>query len=262
LLDERDEGWRIDGWSAWYPESPRIADPIRSSPEEKQFIYRFDGVTPFETLRVVETRWDGEHYRSILPEPWFGISDGRYTGSELLVRKHPLDGSLRTSIAVLDPDFSTLAALMMTSAMPKAAVFVEENADRIFAHGSLAGAAAAYAALSSGHVGDQLLRHIREFEESWWYPDCAVIAAWRMIRFPEARRDVRRSILEAFWSGPPFFSTGVGLILDALTMLGPDDADAVACADVVKRVAIRLDTTQVFTTVRARSADRNLALGR
>jgi hypothetical protein len=151
---------------------------------------------------------------------------------------------------VLDPDFATLAALMMTSAMPKAAVFVNENADLIFARRSLAGAAAAYVALSSGGAKGSLLEHIRDFERSGSYPDCQAIAAWRMIRFPENRPEVRSTILGAFRAGPPFFSFGVGWILDALTMLGPDDTEALAYADIVKRVAIRLDTSQVFTTVR------------
>src|SRR6185312_11492257 len=107
-LGERDEGWWIDDRPGWLGDSARIPDPIRSSPDDNQFIYRFSGATSFGSARVVETRWDDELHRSILPEPWLGISDGRYTDSELLVRKHPLDGSLRTSIAVLDPDFSTL----------------------------------------------------------------------------------------------------------------------------------------------------------
>jgi hypothetical protein len=45
--------------------------------------------------------------------------------------------------------------------MPKAAGFVDENADLIFARGSLAGAAAAYVALSSGRADRRLLEHIR-----------------------------------------------------------------------------------------------------
>jgi hypothetical protein len=236
-------------------ERATISDPIRSSPEERIFIYRFGGEAPPGSRRFVEAEWDGERCRLVLPEPWISISDGHPTGSELLLRKHPLDGSLRASLAVLDPDFSTLAALMMTSAMPKAAVFVDENADLIFAQTSLAGAAAAYVALSSGRVEGRLLAHIREFERSRMYPDCLAIAAWRMIRFPESHQQVRPAIMGAFRAGPPFFSIGVGWVLDALTMLGPDDAQAVAYADIVKQVAIKLDTSQVFTTVRGRPAD-------
>jgi hypothetical protein len=227
-----------------------VSIPIRSSPEERMFIYRFGGEAPPGSARFVEARWDDERYALILPDPWVGVSDGSLKGSELLVRKHPLDGGLRASVAVLDPDFVTLSALMMTSAMPKAAVFVNENADIIFSRKSLAGAAAAYVALSSGRAEGRLLEHIREFERSGSYPDCLVIAAWRMIRLPENQQDVRSAILEAFRAGPPFFSMGVGWILDALTMLGPEDSQAAGYADIVKQVAIRLDTSQVFTTVR------------
>jgi len=223
------------------------------------FIYRFDGMVPYWSVTVVETTWDDQQCRSILPAPW---RFGNTPGCELLVRKHPLDGSLRTSIAVLDPDISILAALMMTPALPKAAAFVEENSYRIFANRSLAGAAAAYVTLcSGGSLGDPLMGQIRELEGSV-YPDWLVIAAWRMIRFPETRRELREAILTAFWAGPPLFSIGVGWMLDALTMLGVEDDEAAACANVVKQVAIRLDTSQVFTTVRAKPADLDLARGR
>jgi hypothetical protein len=231
-------------------ENTTIVDPIRSSPEEKIFVYRFVDGAASGSRRFVEVRWDDDRIRVIVPPPWIGISDGRLTGSELLVRRYPLDGSLRASVAVLDPNFATLAALMMTSAMPKAAIFVDENADLIFAQRSLAGAAAAYVALSSGRVKSRLMENIRDFERSGTYPDCQAIAAWRMIRFPENNREVRSAILSAFRAGPPFFSFGVGWILDALTMLGPNDTEALACVDIVKRVAIRLDTRQIFTTVR------------
>jgi hypothetical protein len=236
-----------------------LLDPIRSSPEEKIFIYRFGGEASTGSRRFVETEWDGERYRLVLPEPWLSISDGQLTGSELLVRKHPLDERLGASLAVLDPDFSTLAALMMTSAMPKAAVFVYENADLIFAQKSLAAAAAAYVVLSLGRVEGRLLEQIREFERSGSYPDCLAIAAWRMIRFPERNQEVRPTIIAAFHAGPPLFSMGVGWVLDALTMLGPDDAQAVGYANVVKQLAIKLDTSQVFTTVCWRAVDIKFA---
>ena len=243
----------VDAWMTLLAEPTKvttIADPIRSSPEEKLFVYHFDGDVPFGSRRFVEIIWNDNRLRLILPDRWSRISDGRSAGTELLVRRYPLDDGLKASVAVLDPDFAMLSALMMTSAMPKAAVFVDENADRIFASGSLAGAAAAYVVLASGRVEGRVLDHIRKFERSGAYPDCLALAAWRMIRFPERNQDARSAALGAFRAGPPFFSFGVAWILYALTMLGPDDPEALQYAEIVRRVAIRLDTSQVFTTVR------------
>ena len=232
-------------------ESGTTIDPFRYSPEENLYLYRPELEATVGIRRFIDVKWDGEHFTLALPEPWRGILDGCDRGGELLVRRHPLDLSLRVSLAVLDSDFSTMSGMMMTSAMPKAAIFVEEHADKLFAGNSFASAAAAYILLSSGKVDGSILNLVRKFEMANNIPDAAAVAAWRMIRFPEANQPpVRPAILRAFEAGPPFLSIGIGWLLDSLTMLGPDDDQAVVYANIVKRVAIKLDTTQVFTTVR------------
>jgi hypothetical protein len=254
------DGSAVDRWSPFLSkadEAGLVIEPFRPSPQEKVYLYRPSEEHEEASRRFVDVEWDGERYKLSLPEPWLSISASQRTGSELLVRKHPLDGSLRASLAVLDPDFSTISAMMMTSAMPKAAVLVNENADRIFADRSLAAAAASYVILSSGQADLRMLRLMRQFEEGNPAPDARMIAAWRMLRFPEeGQGSVRPAIIDAFLAGPPYFSIGIGWLLDALTMLGPEDSQATAYAEVVKQVAIRLDTSQVFTTVKQAIGER------
>ena len=232
-------------------EDGNILAPFKTSPEDRLYLYRPGSERAGALRRFLDVGWESQRYRVAIPEPWLSISNSTEVGAELLVRKHPLDKNLKASLAVLDPDFSTIAAMMMTPAMPKATVFVEDNAKLMFSDNSIAGAAAAYVVLSSGRIDGDLLALVRNFEVKSAVPDALVIAAWRMIRFPEAGQPpVRPNIIRAFEAGPPFLSIGVGWLLDALTILGPDDAEAVKYAEIVKRVAIRIDTTQVFTTVR------------
>src|SRR5262249_496358 len=103
----------------------------------------------------------------------------------------------------------------------------------------------------------RLLGLIRSYEHDNDCPDALVIAAWRRIRFPcEDEKPDLALALRAFEAGPPYFSMGISWLLDTLTLLGSEDAGAMACLDLVKDVAIKLDTLQTFTTVRHGSGPR------
>lgn len=239
-------------WSALMtPSSPEeTLHPILALPEDDLFLYRPAPLSE-PSMRIVCVEWSGQRVALLIPEPWLSIGAGEAAGSELLVRSRPLDRSLQASIAVLDPDFAPISAMMNTTAMPKAAVFVEELAERMFRSNSLAGAAAAYVLLSTGRTDARLLELIRSYELDNHGPDALVIAAWRRIRFPfgDEKPDLTLA-LRAFDAGPPCFSIGVSWLLDALTLLGSEDAEARTAMEQVKDVAIRLDTGQTFTAVR------------
>ncbi|MGY2932030.1 hypothetical protein ACVWZ6_001632 [Bradyrhizobium sp. GM6.1] len=241
-----------DGWLALSkPEGHgEPLTPTLGLPEDDLYLYRPAPPSDQSTRRLVNVEWTGRKATLLIPEPWFPIGGGEAVGSELLVRSRPLDRSLQASIAVLDPDFAPISAMMTPAAMPKAAVFVEDLAEQMFRRKSLVSAAAAYVLLSTGRTDGRLLDMIRSYEQDNDGPDALVIAAWRRIRFPiETEKPDLELALRAFHAGPPHFSIGISWLLDALTLLGSQDAGAMACMETVKEVAIKLDTGQTFTAV-------------
>lgn len=89
-----------------------------------------------------------------------------------------------------------------------------------------------------------------------WLPDGAIMHAWLKLTYGNKDSDLlkaRNSLLEGYRRGIPFYSKGVKMLMDGLTLIANDanhtDAEIEGALKVVRRVAMNTNMRQPFTTV-------------
>lgn len=92
-----------------------------------------------------------------------------------------------------------------------------------------------------------------------WLPDGAIQRAWIMLRshtHKHGLEEARANLLEGYRRGLPFYSKGVSLLLDGLTLFANDaraedkkDQEVEEALKTARWLALRTDMRQPFTTV-------------
>lgn len=205
----------------------------------------------------------------VLPTPWTQVDNGNEAVVEALVRTLMVENGTETispvSVIVRDPRLATMIGYLGAGDMQAATAILKQARQLLFKKVSnpIAAAAGGYILLS----GSQSEEH--EYWHQWmynlmrwfpWLPDGAILHAWVLMRNEQNDAGLlkaRAYLLEAFMRGLPFYSTGVGLLRDGLTILanearenGKKDEEVEYALKVVRNLALRTNPRLPFTTVR------------
>lgn len=208
-----------------------------------------------------------ELYVVALPLPW-PTPDGEPAAPvQVMMRQPPGEQYLQIGIVVADPTFGPLSGFMTAATLSKARVAVEEKWSLLFdkPRNPLAAAAAGYILLAAG--GSTKLdwqAWIEDLEGRFpTLPDAAVLRGvllLRAARQPADNDKAREALVQALNRGIPYFSLGISLLLDGLTLFS--DHPAVRSRhEKVQRLAKRLDLSQAFTVIRVGRGARTEASG-
>lgn len=206
---------------------------------------------------------------SVVPAPWRQVGGGGEAIVETLVRHIVVDPNVssgvdpgyRMSILVHDSVVGSVIGYLGTGELPAAATMLTRKArNMLFSKGinPLAAAAGAYV-LFSTQGSDQT--------EDWnywvtnlmkwfpWLPDGAILNAWVKMMEQEME-EARASLLEGYRRGLPFYSKGLSMLLDGLTLFANDarvennlDQEVEKALQSVRRLALRTNMRQPFTTI-------------
>ncbi len=207
-----------------------------------------------------------------LPAPWI-VSDGSHEAEvEVLVQRRGLDSETspgfdqgyRLSVAVSDELVGAMLGYLGSGRLDAATSIIRQARSRLFEKGvnPLAAAAGAYVMIADWQPGQAAYWHrwVRNLMNRFrWLPDGAIQHAWLQLksgRTPETLHEAREALLEAYRRGLPFFSKGVSLLLDGLSLFANDareaeapDAEVEEALKIVRLMALRTSMRQPFTTV-------------
>jgi hypothetical protein len=212
---------------------------------------------------------------SVLPVPWMMPDFSGEAVVEALVRSTAVDADgspgvdqgHRIAITVRDRLVGSVIGYLGSGDLPAAATITTRARDMLWGKrvNPLAAAAGAYVLMSGGTSRQpnppaywhQWVRNLINWFE--WLPDGAIQHAWLILRQQddeESLRRARRSLLEGYRRGLPFYSKGVGLLLDGLTLFANDaraggqpDEEVEEALRTVRKLALRTNAWQPFTTV-------------
>ena len=205
---------------------------------------------------------DGGVEVASLPLPWFCPAGGEFSAAEMLV--DPSRVGAATTVAVRDSRLAGLLAYLDRGQAGAAKPLLEqlENDDVIRdaiegkRSNPLAACAAAYVGLAVYDPRE------REVWDHWlgncmtWFPevpDAAIVHARRLILRPTGPGDNAQAadaLRRASAAGIPYFSAGVALLREMLTVLTPDHPDLAPLAEQAARLSSRVDPGQAFTVLR------------
>jgi hypothetical protein len=183
------------------------------------------------------------------------VARGAWTGA---------DEGHRLSIAVRHEVLNPVLGYLGAGQLPAAAALVDRSLDLLFGKlgNPLAAAAGAYVLLGTQEVGQgKAWQDWVENLMNWftWLPDGAIQRAWVLLRGGAGAgcaADARACLLEGYRRGLPFYSRGVRLLLDGLTLFANDareagqpDDEVEAARSAVWQLALRVNTRQPFTAV-------------
>ncbi len=208
----------------------------------------------------------------VLPAPWI-VSDGSHEAEvEVLVQRRGLDAETspgfdqgyRLAVAVSDEVVGAMLGYLGSGRVDAAVSIIQQARDRLWEKrvNPLAAAAGAYVMIAGWQPSQAAYWHnwVRNLMNGFpWLPDGAIQYAWLQLtsgRSPETLSEARRALLEAYRRGLPFFSKGVSLLLDGLSMFANDareagapDVEVEAALKIVRLMALRTSMRQPFTTV-------------
>jgi hypothetical protein len=212
-----------------------------------------------------------------LPLPWTQVRGGwRQAEVEVLLSLPPepqgVAGAapVTASAIVRDETLATVIGYLGTGDLPAADATLSRARSMLFTKtdNPIAAAAGGYVLLGSwrGQPGDPdpyWFGWIKNLQNRFsWLPDGAIQHGWRKLRTQAGPADVeeaRASFLKAHRRGVPFYSAGVRLLHDGLTLLSNDaraaertDAAVESALASSRAIALRTDVRQAFTTIRLR----------
>lgn len=205
---------------------------------------------------------DGGTEIASLPLPWYCAANDEFSPAEVLV--DPSRSGAATSVAVRDERLAGLLAYLdrgqAGSAGPLLEQLEKDDVIRDAIEGKrsnpLAACAAAYVGLAVYNPNE------REVWDHWlgncvkWFPevpDTAIVHARRLVLRPTGPQDnaeAAKMLRQACAAGIPYFSAGVALLREMLTVLAPDHPDLAPLAADAARLASRVDPGQAFTVLR------------
>jgi hypothetical protein len=216
----------------------------------------------------------------VLPTPWPQAPGfGESADVEVLIHRQPADQKqqsfadpgYRLAVTVNDQLLGTVIGYLGAGDLPSAGkllAHIEDLAEDILLHkmgNPLAAAAGAYVLLGNQHTAKQERWHhwIGNLAEGYrWLPDGAIQHAWVKLRHQKVAgnlEEARASLLEGFRRGLPFYSQGVRLLVDGLTLFANDaraadtrDKEVESALRSVRRWSRQINVRQAFTCMLAR----------
>lgn len=213
---------------------------------------------------------------SVLPAPWMQADHSGEAYVEALVRRSAVsppfssgfDPGHRVAIVVHDRLVGSIIGYLGAGKLPTAATMMKTARETVLymledkLHNPLVAAAGAYVLLSTEDLGqpDDWQKWVKNLM-NWfkWLPDGAIQHAWVKMNQQDGDdnlREARASLLEGYRRGLPFYSKGVGMLLDGLTLFANDaraagrpDKEVEEALRTVRQLALRTNMRQPFTTV-------------
>ncbi|UCE27238.1 MAG: hypothetical protein JSW52_00340 [Candidatus Coatesbacteria bacterium] len=208
----------------------------------------------------------------VLPVPWPQVDHSGEATVEVLVSRATVDPTVsrgidpgyRTSVNVRDRVVGSVISYLGAGDLPAAAAITNKARVMLFEKvaNPLAAAAGAYALLSTERTDEPEEWHewvSNLMEWFGWLPDGAILNAWVILGRREGADylpEARACLLEGYRRGLPFYSQGVKLLLDGLTLFANDakaeqkpDEEVEEALKVVRQLALRTNPRQPFTTV-------------
>lgn len=205
---------------------------------------------------------DGGIEVASLPLPWFCQSTDAFSPAEVLV--DPSRNGSATSVAVRDQRLAGLLAYLDRGHAGSAGPLLQQlEKDDVIRDAIESKRGNPLAACAAAYVG--LAVYDPREREDWdymlgncmqWFPDvpdAAIVHARRMILRPTGSEDNAKAagaLRQACAAGVPYFSAGVALLREMLTVLSPDHPDLAPLAENAARLASRVDPSQAFTVLR------------
>lgn len=209
---------------------------------------------------------------SVLPIPWMQSDLSGEATVQTLVRtiasspdtSPQADPGFRVAISVGDRVVGSVISYLGAGRLPSAATIMERAREVLMLKlaNPLAAAAGAYVLLGTKDLTLDEKWHdwVRNLM-NWfpWLPDGAIQHAWIKMNQQEGDdnlREARASLLEGYRRGLPFYSKGVSLMLDALTLFDNDaraskktDEEIAEALKMVRQLALRTNVRQPFTSI-------------
>jgi hypothetical protein len=198
-----------------------------------------------------------------LPLPWFCVGRGEFLSVDVMVDPSRKAGAA-TTVAVRDEQLAGLLAFLdrgqagaagpLLAELERANVIEQAISDKM--SNPLAACAAAYVGLAvyPPHEREQwdhwLGNCMRRFPE---IPDAAIVHARRLILRPTSPTDnavAAEALRAACAVGAPYFSAGVFLLREMLTLLAADFPDLASLVERANVLTSRVDASQAFTVAR------------
>ena len=208
----------------------------------------------------------------VLPVPWIEFYQGGEAQIEALLR-HTIadpnistgaDSGYRLSVVVRSPLVGSVIGYLGRGNLPAAATILKQARDMLFGKmaNPLAAAAGAYVLLSTEQSDKKEDWHcwVRNLMDIFpWLPDAAIQHAWVMLHYYNDKNGImeaRDNLLAGYRRGLPFYSKGVSLLLEGLTLLANDarteerqDQEVEEALKITRQLALRTNMRQPFTTV-------------
>lgn len=203
-----------------------------------------------------------------LPLPWFCVGRSEFLPVDLMVDPSR-QGGAATTVAIRDEQLAGLLAFLdrgqASAAGPLLAELEQANVIERAIYDKrtnpLAACAAAYVGLAVYPPNEReqwdhwLGNCMRLFPE---IPDAAIVHARRLVLRPTSPTDnavAAEALRTAYAAGVPYFSAGVFLLREMLTLLSADFADLAPLVQRANVLASRVDASQAFTVVRYARAE-------
>lgn len=226
--------------------SPQMTDPLTQS---HLFVEGGDA-------RFLSAHWGLDRFLVSLPQPWTDTRTYQDLPAQVLVRFDPDAEATRIGVAVEDRGFGAIIGMMTSAALPRA-VTVAHQAQHLLLgkmQNPLAAAAGGYILVAGGATDGPWMQWIDNLCD--WFPhipDGAILRGAILLRFPRDENsadEARKSFLEGFERGLPYYSAGVAWLLDGLTTFADTDPEIDRKMKLVRQVAQRIDQSQAFTVLK------------
>ena len=208
----------------------------------------------------------------VLPIPWQNAESGEPAFVQMFINVDPSEKAMprnydtlhRIALTVDDQYFSSLIGYLGSGEIPSASVLLRQAEQVLFAkvNNPLAAAAGAYVLLEQTELDEHRRWHdwIRNLTNWYkWLPDGAIQWAWLQMveeNMQASDADIRNSLVEAYNRGLPYYSAGVRLLLNGLTVFSQrlrmqrrSDPEIEKALNNVQLLASRIDRRQPFTCV-------------
>jgi hypothetical protein len=165
------------------------------------------------------------------------------------------------SIAVPDRRIGSVIGYLGSGLLPTAEKLLKTATNMLYDKmvNPIAAAAGAYVMVFAEQSGERDKWHqwVENLMTSFpWLPDGAILHAWLKLSYGNKDNDLilaRRSLLEAYRRGLPFYSKGVRMLMDGLILFANDadhkDVEIENALKVIRKIAMNTNMRQPFTTV-------------
>jgi hypothetical protein len=213
----------------------------------------------------------------LIPSPWQRVDQGGFARFDVAVSVKPMqisssiDVTERTSVVsgtIRDGRFSGILAFLSrgdnSAAQALTSSLLKKSQDILFdkCDNPLAASGAGYVLLSTvGEDNQKWFAWLRNLMNLFpWLPDGAVLWGYLKLLHSKSESDMNEgmdAVMEAFERGIPYYTKGIRLLLDSIDLLTGGNMSEenrvklLKMQKLIRRISIRCDATQPFTTLRA-----------